>query len=364
VIVVSIGDKDGRDGRGAIDADDLARLTIGAAHVATLTGDASYALTDRVGKEFSVFHRAIRTYRPKFDINKDVPTEHPIALPGSIEEWADGGAIAFKRFLVERALRDTVVGIDIYQQLPSYADIHAQALKQRRAKASIAGASDKEMLSLAIEENDSLRCKLEDEKKTYDGLLQLAEGDRKQLEKERDEARSNYRSLQARLTHLEAALHATGKQEDTPTPNTFDGLEEWCTNYLSGRVFVMPRAYRVAVKSAFENPTLAYKTLLILRDFYVPMKIEGGLEMKEAYGKQLALLGLEDSQSFSGSRAGEQGDEYKVMYNGRPRYLDRHIKGSSSREGRFGFRLYFFWDEDSQQAVVGSFPSHLSTRAS
>lgn len=47
-----------------------------------------------------------------------------------------------------------------------------------------------------------------------------------------------------------------------------------------------------------------------------------------------------------------------------PSDLDRHIRGSSSREERFGFRLYFFWDDEGQQAVVGSFPTHLSTRAS
>lgn len=363
VIVISLGDKDGHDGRGVIDADDLARLTVGAAHVVTLTGNASYALTDQLGKQFSVFHQAVRTYRPRLDVNEDAPTEHPIALPGSIEERADGGAMAFKRFLVERALRDTVVGVDIYQQLPSFADVHAQALKQKRTKASATGASDKELLGLAIEENDSLRRKLEGEKKTYDGLLQSAEEDRIQIEKERDEARSSYRALQGRLMHLEVALHATGRQENTPIPDSFEGLEEWCTSYLPGRVYVVPRAFRAAKKSAFENSELAYKALLILRDFYVPMRREGGREKRLAYEQALAQSGLEDAQSFSGPRAGEQGDEYRVMYNGRPRYLDRHIKGSSSREERFGFRLYFFWDEDSQEVVVGSFPTHLSTRA-
>lgn len=363
VIAVSVGGKDGHDGRGVIDADDLARLTVGAAHVVTLTGDASYALTDRLGKEFSVFHQAVRTYRPGMNIDEDSPGDHPIALPGSVEEWSDGGATAFHRFLVERALRDTVVGVDIHGQLPSFADIHAQALKQKRHQAGKQGASDKELLALALEENDSLNRKLKEEKDTYNGLLQSAEVDRRQIESERDQARTDFRSLQARLMHIEAALQATGKQENIPIPDSFEGLEEWCGNFLSGRVHVMPRAFRIATKSAFKKPELAYQTLLILRDHFVPMKREGGLDKKKAYDQALAALGLEESQSFAGARAGEQGDEYKVNYNGRPRDLDRHIKGSSSREERFGFRLYFFWDDDSQQAVVGSFPTHLATRA-
>ncbi|BAV33758.1 hypothetical protein SCL_1447 [Sulfuricaulis limicola] len=360
---MSLGDKHGNDGPAVFDVDGLARLTIGAAHVVTLTGEASYSLTDQLGKEFSVFNKAVRTYRPGLDINEDAPNEHPIAMSGSIEEWPEGGAEAFKRFLVERALRDTVVGVDIYSQLPSFADIHAQAIKQRRNKASKQGASDKELLALAMEENDSLNRKLKEEKETYDGLLQSAEVDRKLIESERDQTRVDYRSLQARLAHLEAALHTAGKQEETSIPDSFDDLEEWCKSYLSGSVHVMPRAIRHATKSSFENPALAYKTLVILRDQFVPMKQEGGLDKKRAYEQALAELGLEEQPSFAGGRAGEQGDEYVVQYYGRTRQLDRHIKGSSSREERFGFRLYFFWDDDSQQVVVGSFPSHLSTRA-
>lgn len=363
VIAISQGAKDGHDGRGIIDADDLARLTVGAAHVVTLTGDASYALTGQLGKEFSVFHQAVRTYRPGMDIDEDSPGDHPIALPSSVEEWSDGGPRAFHRFLVERALRDTVVGVDIHGQLPSFADIHAQALKQKRNRAGKQGASDKDLLALALEENDSINRKLKDDEETYKGLLQAADADRKQIETERDQARTDIRSIQARLMHVEAALQASGKPEPVSIPDSFDGLEDWCRVFLSGKVHVMPRAYRIAMKSTFSNPELAYKTLLILRDHYVPMRSEGGLDRKMAYEQALAALGLEESQSFAGTRAGEEGDEYKVTYNGRPKTLDRHIKGSNSREERFGFRLYFFWDSESQRAVVGSFPTHLATRA-
>lgn len=364
VIVVSLGDRDGRDGRGAIDANELARLTVGAAHVITLTGDAAYALTDSIGKDFSVFHRAVRTYRPGLDPDGGSATEHPIALPATIEDWTDGGAKAFMRFLVERALRDTVLGVDIYRQLPSFGEMHAQAAKRRRAKAKAEGATDAELLTLAIEENDSLQRKLDEEKETYDGLLQAAELDRQQMEQELDEARASYRALQARLQHLEVALSAAGKQEEPQIPDSFEKLDTWCADHLSGQVCVLPRAMRAATKSTFETPPIAYKALLILRDHFVPMKREGGLEKKQAYERALTELGLEDTPSFSGERAGEHGDEYRVKHNGRSRYLERHLKGSSSREERFGFRLYFFWDDDTQQVVVGSFPGHLTTRAS
>lgn len=364
VIAVSLGDREGHDGPGAIDADRLARQTLGAAHVVTLSGDASYALTDRLGREFSVFHQAVRTYRPGVDPNIGSSTDHPIALPRTIETWTDGGAEAFTRFLVERALRGTVLGVDIYGQLPSFADVHAQAAKRRRTKAKEEGASDTELLALALEENERLEEKLKDEKQTYEGLLETAERERVNTEVELDETRASYRGLQARVEHLEAALSATGKQDETPILDTFEGLDAWCAEHLSGRVQVLPRALRAAVKSSFENPPLAYQALLILRDYFVPMKREGGMEKKQAYEQALAELGLEDTPSIVAERAGEFSDEYSVTYNGRSRILERHLKGSSSREERFGFRLYFFWDDDTRQVVVGSFPAHLSTRAS
>jgi hypothetical protein len=75
----------------------------------------------------------------------------------------------------------------------------------------------------------------------------------------------------------------------------------------------------------------------------------------------LIALGLEDRPSFSGDRAGEEGEEYKVLWGKRKRLLERHLKGNSSREERYCFRLYYFWDDETQQVVVGSFPAHLST---
>lgn len=364
VIAVSLGDRDGRDGAGAIDADRLARQTLGAAHVVTLSGEASYALTDRIGREFSVFHQAVRTYRLGVDPDSGSPTDHPIALPRTIETWTDGGAETFARFLVERVLRGTVLGIDIYGQLPSFADVHAQAAKRRRTKAKEEGASDAELLTLAMEENKRLEGKLEEEQQTYEGLLETAEKERLQIEAELDETRASSRGLQARIVHLEGALCATGRQDETPILDTFEGLDAWCAEHLSGSVHVLPRALRAAVKSSFKNPPLAYQALLILRDYFVPMKREGGLGKKQAYEQALAELGLEDTPSIVAARAGEFSDEYSVTYNGRARTLERHLKGSSSREERFGFRLYFFWDDDSRQVVVGSFPAHLSTRAS
>ena len=81
----------------------------GTAHVYVLTGPASYYLTDHVGRELSVFHRGVRTYRPKFRAWIDQPSNHPLVLPHRIGEWAESGPAEFEKWLVNRTDRKSVV---------------------------------------------------------------------------------------------------------------------------------------------------------------------------------------------------------------------------------------------------------------
>lgn len=94
------------------------------------------------------------------------------------------------------------------------------------------------------------------------------------------------------------------------------------------------------------------------------MRREGGHDKQKACKAALGKPGLEESPSFSGARASEQGDEYFVQYNSKKRLLDHHLKRSNARDERYAFRLYFFWDEETRQVIVGWFPSHLPTRIS
>lgn len=97
-------------------------LTFGATSSSALcvviTGRAGYWLTDRVGKEFSVFKQAVRTYRPGFNPDVDEPFHHSRALTERIAGWADGGAEAYRRFLVTQTLLRSTAIRDADKQLP------------------------------------------------------------------------------------------------------------------------------------------------------------------------------------------------------------------------------------------------------
>ena len=193
-------------------------------------------------------------------------------------------------------------------------------------------------------------------------LLRTAEHERDQARSGVEELRQTINALKTRNSYLEQRL-ATDRNEgeEIPIPSSFEDLELWAQTHLAGKVVLLPRAIRSAKKSEFENIEQAYRALLCLRDHQYPMRIEGGSELVEAYRKATQELRLQDENTFPGNRATLQGDTYFVDYYGQRRLLERHLKGSNSRDPRHCFRLYYFWDDETKLIVVGSLPNHLPT---
>lgn len=334
---------------------------IGTAHVALLEPRSSDRISRILGREFGVFNRGVRTYNPGFRADFDQPMQHPVASPMTIQNWDGIGPDEFEAFLVSRLLQRST-GREFDHDVPSYSHIHELALKEKRAQAQARGASDAELLELALTEIENLKGKLFEEAATYGGLIKAAESERDQAVEALDQQEAETSGLRARVEHLLGALECKGTDEVVSTPDTFEGLEDWCRTYLSGDIVIHQRAFRAAKKSDFSEPSFAYKALLLLRDVYVPMHVKGGDSLRKDWYDGLAKLNLDERPSFSGDRAGEEGDEYRIPWGKRNRFLDMHLKGNNSRDDRYCFRLYYFWDEEKKQVVVGSFPGHLANR--
>ena len=108
VFATGLGPREANPESAPVDLWDLAHRTVGLAHVAVLTGPMTYALTDRVGRQYSVFGNAVRTYRPGCVIG-DRAAEHPMALPETVRRWRAGGAHDFAVFLTREAARASVL---------------------------------------------------------------------------------------------------------------------------------------------------------------------------------------------------------------------------------------------------------------
>lgn len=363
VIVLSEQEEDGCPPHTVLNAKALAQRLHGVAHVVVLSASASFALTDRVGKELSVFRQAVRTYRPGFRPWLDEPARHPLATSARMLGWENGGVSGFEATLCARAITNTVYVPGREDRLPSFNTVRQAAARLERAAAQLGGASEAELLRLYEEENLRLTSDLQEQKELAEQILEEAERERESAIERADEAVAQAMLARDRIRRLEERLTTvTGQSPETPIPDDLSGLEDWCKEHLVGSVIISNRAFQGAKKSVFHDPSMIYRVLLLLRDRYVPMRIHGGAEYKSAYLQALGDLHIEESLTGEGARF--EGDVYTVQYQGRRRDLDRHLKGGNSRDPRYCFRLYFFWDDESQVVVVGWLPSHLENRLS
>ena len=344
-----------------IPADELQDRLSGVSHVFVITSQASYFLTDRVGKELSVFRSAVRTYRPGFKAWTSEPANHPLALPQRIVAWNDEQPKGFEAWLVNQALLTSVRTGQREDRLPSFTSVRQLAAQVGRTKVKQAGGTDAALLALYESDNNHLRKEIQEQKAQYDGLLAAADEERAVAVEAAAIAKSQALERARRIRLLEQRVSAaTTTPKALEVPDTLDEFEDWCKQHLVGAVELVNRAYQGARKSDFHDPAFIYRALLLLRDFYVPMRIEGSPERRAAYLKELEELQLEDGLTGDGVKYSE--DLYSVQYAGGRRLLDRHLKGGNSRDKRFGFRLYFFWDDEGQVVVVGWLPSHLQNR--
>ena len=91
-----------------VNASYLADRVKGYAIVAQITFRGAYALTDAVGKTWSIFDGACRTYFPKIDFDNGSPAHHPFNLKDKIWFWeyeGERGERGFTSYLINTAQR-------------------------------------------------------------------------------------------------------------------------------------------------------------------------------------------------------------------------------------------------------------------
>lgn len=355
VIVLALPEDSSDPAQTAIDAVRVRQQTFAVAHVCVLVGPASFHLSRLVGKEFSVFRQAVRLYRPGFLRWRSNPYDHPLTLPERIATWNDEGPEAYAGWVASQALAITTQFADREDLLPSFDTVRRWASQAQRRAARESGSSNQELLDLADAEIKRLESAQQEQKQTYDGLLAALEQELEEAREARQEALAQLYALRERIDRMQVQLASTGTS--TPVPLDLDQFETWCDNHLSGAVTVVSRALRGVKQSVYEQPRLLYEALLLLRDFFVPMKRSPSAASKAKFEAELQRLRLDNSPVGAATRT--HADHYTIRYGGRPRVLDWHLKRGDARERTRCFRLYYFWDDESQCAVVGWLPSHL-----
>ena len=334
---------------------------LGLAHIVQIPWDMAFEWTKLVGKAWSVFHGAVRTYMPRLDFERDTPTRHPLATVERIIFWEGTdltGEPAFTDFLLDTLRLHAANKRFDWEDLLFITE--ARARREELARRDI---HDIEALANSYnQEISALKRQIEDLKKEIEQYVDQIE----EVEQERDRTRDESTGLRYQVRELRSRLYEqTGEAADTLVPfeDNYDDIPEWVRNYLAGRLELHPRAEKGLKAARFNDPQLVCQALLLLANEYRDMRLGEGSQ--QHYEKALQRLELRDGPSITDSRAGEEGETYYVRYptaSSPCRFLDLHLRKGSSKDERYSLAIYFFWDKDKSQVVVGWLPSHLDNR--
>ena len=329
----------------SLDAESLARATLGLARVVVLPAPHTWALTKRFGKTLSVFNGAVRVYEPGFN-NDAEPYSHRLLFVKSPAEGTR--ATAWLQQLVARAsLRQFRLGHEVV----SYASIRDRSHALKRRRLELEGATDHARLSAALEQIDSLEKSLQAEKEEGKWYAECHDG----AEKRAQLAEAQLKNGLYRVQHLTAELRARGDDPDSavPLPDSWSAFTEWCDRHLVGRVVLSPRARRAITGAQFQDVASAAGCVRWLANEYRERRVNGG----DGNDLRVAL-----QPGIRNDRCGA--DSFRFSWQGHGFDVEWHVKsGGNTRDPARCLRIYYLWDEANQQVVIASMPGHIRTAA-
>lgn len=336
-------------------------------HIVCMPHDITYKWTDLVGKNWSLFDGTVRTYYPKIDFESDDYFGHPLTtkerilasyiVKDNVEYIANA---AFEQLLISALQNFNVnyrIGWSDYG-FKFYFLANREVINKERTSDKHTITELEVLYKVEISELEQ-----ENEFWKQTALTYSDESDsRKQIIDELKKQISNLKvyneSLKAQLTNIKGQNGI----EEIEIQDSYEVMSDWIAKYFPGRLLLHSRAAKSIKNAEYEDVGAVYEALKLLGSYYYDMRI--GSKTKEEFEQECLRLCIEEGRSISDVGAGEQDDEYYVVYEGKKTKLDRHLSKGVSRDRRYCLRIYFFWDDENSIVVIGDLPHHLSLRIS
>jgi hypothetical protein len=336
----------------------LARKIAGAAHIVHLSTEASWELTRAIGKRMSVFNGAVRLYLPGLTEEDEDPYQHPLWL------LPDGPRPIFNKGMAARVLPAAFLAPGSQSDFPRYAYVRDILIKRSITKKPFA-----DPLEQLRDENELLRLEIGVIQEDRDTWRSLAQEEQLKLTTENAEVER----LKAEITKLEGknkflVFHLSNRAVEPTTVEkkhdarleSFDALESWAEEVLGDQVYIHEAALKDCKKNGHVNMLdKIEKALLVIRDYVIYSRLDGGHESRTFATNKLAELGMEDVPCFVNRDEAKRTAGYSVKYEGETRVLYDHIKFGNVPGNAKQVRIYYFWDNDRKRFVIGKMPSHL-----
>lgn len=337
-------------GASAIEVADMASRLAGIAHIYHLSEQSVEWINERLGRNFAVSQRGLRTFNPKFDPDFDEISNHP---PATIE-WIRRrfGTIGnFVRMLLERFSLRTVSGLHAELGMPSVDQVEAAAVEARLVELAKQGERS-ERETLLEQQVARLERTVAEKSQEYDYAARCVSD----AEEERDRYRAQLYAAQQRVISLEARLDDGEVEIDIP--DDFERLHDWALENFPGRLQLLSRAIRSAKKSKYEDKPLVYRCLARLSREYVDAR-KNGLPLDGIFES----LGVQLERTGSRAHLSQWEEEYFFPYRNQNEFLEWHLKKGTGHNEETTLRIYFYYDEEDCAVIIGHLTSHLTNAA-
>jgi hypothetical protein len=325
----------------------LAKVTLGIARVVIIPANHTWVLTRELGKPLSVYNGAARAYMPGFTHDAN-PFAHRLFLLGTNaeDERARSALTTLRWIAANESVRRLELGTDVL----AFSAVRDASLDVERERLKRAGSADAEQLRAAQTQIDALKDDLRRSLETQQWLSD----EHKAAEERAQNLEQQLRGAEFRIRQLLAQINARGDKPDAgiSLPEDWDNFADWCDDVLSGRVVLSARARRELKSAVFDNPQTAARCLLWLANEYRDSRVNGGS----------GDLRKPIEEGIYNDRCGA--DSFEFGWGSRKVWVEWHVKnGGNTRDPRRCLRIYYFWDEDSQQVVIATMPAHIRTGA-
>ncbi len=342
----------------------LAKQALGYAHVVLLPFNLGYDWTRKVGSAWSAFDGAVRVYFPGLKFDEDMPKRHRVFFKEQILSYSyndQTGRRAFTAHAADIVKPYNAHRLIAWQEIPfvprarsMFADLQIQKINDKTSIEEVKSRYEKQVAAL--------RTQLAEAERDAEQWSDEAHKEREYREYHEEENGA----LRGKVQMLSEALQAkTGSpvDEGIRPPESYAEIPDWVQKELAGRLVLHPRAIRTLKDAKYEDPQFVAKSLLLLANEYRNHRT-GRISLEEFENAKNALH-LTCKGSITEENAGEYGETYYVRYpvgSMRRCFLKWHLCNGTSREARHCMRIYFFWDQETKQVVVGSLPAHLENQ--
>lgn len=321
----------------------------GLAHVAQLVNrDATFALTDRVGKLWSCFHGAARVYWPGAALD-DTYRRHPIFFPDAYPPGPAADRLPLD-LLRRVAGRTRFPDAPLVKELKAAADRQAQAAAQARVAELTAGAVRATELAAELDKAWADARRAADDRDL--ARLELDEV-RQELAFEKEQWATAGEELAAARAEADRHRAAATRYRTLALAGlrrVTDAVDMARAEFPDTLVF-LPSAVKAAADSPYLYPGKVFDLFAALDAVMCAIRDTG-----RAGGDLHAVLlrsGFDYKPHISVTSAGKFGDEYTFVVDGERRLFENHVTLGKGHNPQDCLSVHWLRDDGRRRFVVG-----------